>query len=54
MHRLITTTITLALVTGLAASPALAKGHSFKLHRDATICNRRRSSTNPILKELSK
>ncbi len=37
MHRLITTTITLALVTGLAASPALAKGHSFKLHRDATI-----------------
>ncbi len=37
MHRLITTTITLALVTGLAASPALAKGHSFKLNRDATI-----------------
>ncbi len=37
MHRLITTTITLALVTGLAASPALAKGHSFKLQRDATI-----------------
>ncbi len=37
MHRLITTTITLALATGLTASPALAKGHSFKLHRDATI-----------------
>ena len=37
MHRLITTTITLALVAGLAASPALAKGHSFKLYRDATI-----------------
>jgi len=37
MNRLITTTITLALATGLAASPALAKGHSFKLHRDATI-----------------
>ncbi len=37
MHRLITTTITLALATGLAASPALAKGHSFKLYRDATI-----------------
>ncbi len=37
MHRLITTTITLALAAGLAASPALAKGHSFKLHRDATI-----------------
>ena len=37
MHRLITATITLALATGLAASPALAKGHSFKLHRDATI-----------------
>ncbi len=37
MHRLITTTITLALVTGLAASPVLAKGHSFRLHRDATI-----------------
>ncbi len=37
MHRLITTTITLALVTGMVASPALAKGHSFKLHRDATI-----------------
>lgn len=37
MHRLITTTITLALATGLVASPALAKGHSFKLSRDATI-----------------
>lgn len=37
MHRMFTTTIALALFTALAASPAQAKGHSFKLHRDATI-----------------
>jgi hypothetical protein len=37
MNRLITMILALALVIGLAASPALAKGHSCSLHRDATI-----------------
>ncbi len=36
-RQLITATLALALMAGLAASPALAKGHSFALHRDATI-----------------
>ncbi len=37
MHRLITPTSTRALATGLAASPALAKGQRFTLYLDATI-----------------
>lgn len=37
MRRLITAMATLALVAALAASPVMAKTHSFKLHRDAKI-----------------